>query len=134
MDVKVQGIQPGATDQWRKPDFDWPEAQGVAPVPRIEGTQAPAISTDMQEPSNSESQSDQNGRGGIKDLVSQVQSYLDDLDFNLNFKVDDDTKDLIVQVVRSDTGELIRQIPPEELRNLRQKLEELRGVLFDGKV
>jgi flagellar protein FlaG len=38
----------------------------------------------------------------------------------------------MVQLINRDTREMIRQISPEELLQLNNKLEELRGVLFDG--
>lgn len=35
---------------------------------------------------------------------------------------------------RDKTGELIRQIPPEELLIIREKMAELTGLLFDQRI
>ena len=40
--------------------------------------------------------------------------------------------DTIIKVVDRETDEVIRQIPSEEVVRLRQRLEEVAGVLFDG--
>jgi flagellar protein FlaG len=62
-----------------------------------------------------------------------VQSYLADLNTRLSFEVYDKTGELVVKVINRDTQEVIRQIPSEELLRLHDKLEELRGVLFNDK-
>ncbi len=67
-------------------------------------------------------------------LVDEVQSYLENINIQLSFKVHEETGETIVQVTNKETGEVIRQIPPEDLLKLREKLEELRGVLFNGRV
>jgi flagellar protein FlaG len=38
---------------------------------------------------------------------------------------------LVVKIVDSETDEVIRQIPPEELRNLTKHLKELSGNLVN---
>jgi flagellar protein FlaG len=65
-------------------------------------------------------------------LVGSVQSYLADLNSSLSFEVHEHAGELTVQLINRDTREVIRQIFPEELLQLNDKLEELRGVLFDG--
>ena len=69
----------------------------------------------------------------IKEMVDETQSNLADLSIQVGFKIDQKTDDVVIQVFSRDTGELIREIPPEDLVRLNQKLVELRGVLFDDK-
>jgi flagellar protein FlaG len=52
----------------------------------------------------------------------------------LQFSVHEDTGQTVVRVVDKDTGELIRQIPPQELLDLASKLEDMMGILFDKQV
>lgn len=66
-------------------------------------------------------------------LVESVQSYLADLNSGLSIEVHEYAGELMVGLVNRDTREVIRQITPEDLLQLNDKLEELRGVLFDGK-
>lgn len=49
----------------------------------------------------------------------------------LSFEVDDEQRNLIVSVKDSD-GEIIRQIPSDEVLALRRRLEDLVGVFLDS--
>jgi len=50
----------------------------------------------------------------------------------LNFEVHMDTQEVYVQVVDRDTGEVVRQIPSEELVRLSERIRDAVGLLFDG--
>lgn len=69
----------------------------------------------------------------VREMVDETQSNLADLSIQVGFKIDKKTEDVVIQVFKGDTGELIREIPPEDLVRLNEKLVELRGVLFDEK-
>jgi flagellar protein FlaG len=49
----------------------------------------------------------------------------------LEFRVDDQTDQVIVRVVNKASGKVIRQIPPEEFIEMSKRLADLRGILFD---
>jgi flagellar protein FlaG len=49
----------------------------------------------------------------------------------LNFEVDEKNNQVIVRVVNRSTGEVVRQIPPEEMIRMARELKDLRGILFD---
>lgn len=59
----------------------------------------------------------------IKDFVQLVKR-------NLEFTVDDDTGRQIVKVIDSDTEKVIRQIPPEEVLSLAERLGEVEGLFL----
>ena len=46
----------------------------------------------------------------------------------------DDPKMIVVKVENKQTGEIIRQIPPEEIVRLARNIEKLLGLLMDEKV
>jgi flagellar protein FlaG len=52
--------------------------------------------------------------------------------YSLEFVVEQKDRSLTVRVLDSE-GEVIREIPPEEIRNLQKRLLEMMGVLFDQK-
>ena len=70
-------------------------------------------------------------RESIEKMVKDANSMMKQLNNHLEFTVDNETKDLIVKIVATDTKRVIREIPPEEIRELRQKLRELSGLIFD---
>ena len=57
-------------------------------------------------------------------VVSQLKIYAQNLKRDLQFSVDENTGHVVVNVLDSETHEVIRQIPPEELLALAQHLAE----------
>jgi flagellar protein FlaG len=49
----------------------------------------------------------------------------------VTFVLDQETQELYIQVVDRETGEVLREIPPVEMRRLAAALEESPGTLFD---
>jgi len=49
---------------------------------------------------------------------------------SVRFSVDEESGDLVVRVVDRQTGDVIRQIPPEEMVRLHKHLDEMRGLIF----
>ena len=71
----------------------------------------------------------------IEGLSEELNSYMDDLQTSLGFSIHEEIDNLVVVEIKNrETGELIRQIPPEELLTIREKMAELTGLLFDQKI
>ena len=105
-------------------------AAAVQPPARIEGPGAQRPSADQggrREERNPDART-------LRALSAEVQSLLDDLDIRLSFRFAEKPRELVLQVVDRESGEIIRQVPPEDVLKLREKLAELRGVLFSGSV
>lgn len=47
--------------------------------------------------------------------------------FQLSFRVDEETKRVVISVIDQESKEVIRQVPPEELLELAEKLDAARG-------
>jgi len=64
----------------------------------------------------------------------QIKRTIHDLlggNSELSISVDQQTRDIVVKVLDSETHEVIRQIPPEEALRLAHSLRKLRGALVD---
>ena len=69
----------------------------------------------------------------IEELVNEVQQDLDFLNTRLTFKVDNESKETVVQVLDKETGDVLKQIPPENLLKIRTAFREfIKGVLFEA--
>ena len=66
-------------------------------------------------------------------VVDEIQSRLDAMGTRLNFTVNKEPDVVVVKVTDRESGELVRQIPSDEVLALRKKLQELSGILFDEK-
>ncbi len=69
----------------------------------------------------------------VGDAVERIRSQMQSLQRNLNFSVDNSTGDVVVQVVDGNSGEIVRQIPSEEILRLSERLGEMRSLLFEAK-
>ena len=56
---------------------------------------------------------------------------MDVLQTSLSFIVDKERDQVIVTITNRETKEVIRQIPPEELVVLQEKMKELTGIIFN---
>lgn len=69
----------------------------------------------------------------VEEAVKEFKSFVQDVQRNLDFSVDDSSGKFIVKVIDGDSGKLVRQIPSEELLKLTERLEDLRSLLFEEK-
>lgn len=58
------------------------------------------------------------------------KSLVQDIQRNLDFSVDDSSGQIVVKVIDGESGQLVRQIPSEELLRLSERLEDMRSLLF----
>jgi flagellar protein FlaG len=69
----------------------------------------------------------------VKQKVAELNQYVQNLERKLQFSVDDNSGDTVVKVIDKETDELIRQIPSEELLEVKHAIDEYRGILFETK-
>ncbi len=106
-------------------------AKAAAVVPAEKGIEAETVAAPVEEraPAPSPAADD------VKEAVDRLEDAFKSLDLNIRLKheINDKTKEVIVKVISGDSGELIRQIPSEEVVALRERLSDLIGVLFRGR-
>ena len=77
--------------------------------------------------------------GAIRQAISDVESFLKVQNRDLAFSIDEDTARSVVTVIDGQSGDVIRQIPSEEMLVFAERMKELEsnsanktGVVFDG--
>ena len=77
----------------------------------------------------------------LDQAIENVAGYVQNIARDINFSVDADTKKPVVTVTDQISGEVIRQIPNEEMLEISKNLEDaqrrsddkiLKGLLFEG--
>lgn len=68
----------------------------------------------------------------LQEAAQRANSYFEVTDTGLRFEVGKRTGRIIVTVVDRETDEVIRQIPTEEMVRISERMNELRGLLFDA--
>lgn len=66
----------------------------------------------------------------LQTALSEMTAHVQNLQRALQFSVDEDSGETVVKVIDSDTKEVIRQIPSEELLAIANRLRSTAGVLL----
>ncbi len=62
-----------------------------------------------------------------EELLNNIKSLTEDGIYSVRFELHKDTQDLIINLIDSKSGEILRQIPPEEIVDLHKYMDDLRG-------
>jgi flagellar protein FlaG len=65
----------------------------------------------------------------VAKAAEQIQSFVQSMGRNLSFSVDETTGYHVVRVVNPSTGELVRQLPSEELLKISRDFQRLNNAL-----
>ncbi len=60
----------------------------------------------------------------LDEAVKQLNSYVQSINRNLEFNIDNDSGKTVVKVIDADTEELIRQIPDDEALSIAKQIDE----------
>ncbi|QCY13945.1 flagellar protein FlaG [Pseudomonas sp. MPC6] len=88
------------------------------PKPKVE-----AIETTATEPKREE----------LEQAVSGIREFVQASQRQLDFSIDDSSGRVVVKVIATENGEVIRQIPSETALKLAQSLSQAGSLLFDDK-
>ena len=107
--------------------------QSVSQAPQALNTKSDAevvaqVATTEIKPS-SINETSQPAREAVAKAAADLQEFVRSMGRNLNFSVDETTGYHVVKVVNPDTGELIRQLPSEELLKISRDFQRLNNVL-----
>ncbi len=132
MEARIREVQPLVAESWIRYDKKSQDLPLIQPIGKSgENTKSEEVGRNKTGQDRNLTQQDP---GSTRKLVDEVQSYLDNLNIELEFNIREKTGDIVVRVLDRKSGDVIRQLPPEDLLELRDKLDELRGALFDKKV
>ena len=73
------------------------------------------------------------GVDDVQNAVAEIEKFLSESRRNLQFSTDEESGKIVVRVIASDSGELIRQIPSEEALRIAHSLSDVNSILFDAK-
>lgn len=107
-------------------------AEKPAPTPQPAVT--PAADTakaDAQTSKDSDSKSDPDA---LKAAVQEIEKFVQSVRRNLEFSIDEASGKVVVKVIASETGEVVRQLPSAEALKIADSLQNAHSLLFDAKV
>lgn len=72
-------------------------------------------------------------RDDLEKAVTDIREFVQAAQRKLDFTIDDSTGRVVVKVIATETGDVIRQIPSETALKLAQSLTDASSLLFDAK-
>lgn len=72
-------------------------------------------------------------RAELEQAVQDIQAFVQSSQRNLEFSIDDSTGKVVVKVIATESGEVIRQLPTEAALKLAQSLVDASNLLFNTK-
>lgn len=132
-------VQPSAQGSVKAMSSSQPESKSASELVKPSSVPvAPAVNSfGTQNASKAEQLKEQNEaqREELGQAVSQLNSYVQNVQRDLQFEVDSDSGQTIVRVVDQETQEVVRQIPDEVALRLAEKLQQDEPLtLFNIKV
>ncbi|OGI09967.1 MAG: hypothetical protein A2Y40_02050 [Candidatus Margulisbacteria bacterium GWF2_35_9] len=68
----------------------------------------------------------------IQETIDMIKQQIQDAGFNVHLRMDDRIDGFIASIVDKETGQVIKELPPEEIIKLRASInEKIKGILFD---
>ena len=95
-----------------------------APVDPVLRPKVEAIAPSATEPKREE----------LEKAVTDIREFVQASQRQLDFSIDDSTGRVVVKVIATESGDVIRQIPSETALKLAQSLSQASSLLFDDKV
>ena len=102
-----------------------PVAETAAEKPRADAAPVALVKDEPKDASEQDK---------LKAAVQEIEKFVQSVKRNLEFSIDEPSGKVVVKVIASDSGEVIRQIPNEEVLKLANSLNDASSLLFSAKV
>lgn len=122
----LNSLRPLSQDHPSKSTDRAAKSGGVDAVQRLEGS-----SRSTEDPSKRD---ERNADASIEGAVSDLNNLAQQMHRELQFSVEEDSGELVVKIIDKETDEIVRQIPPEVLLELRKRMTEAAGAIFSDSV
>lgn len=124
-----------------RPNFAYPVIQSMPAVPVVadkpavapQVVSAPAASAESDTSTRKDSEPGEKSEE-LEAAVKQMEQFFQSVHRNLEFSIDDKSGKVVVKVIATETGEVVRQLPSAEALKLADSLKNANSLLFDAKV
>lgn len=94
---------------------------------------------DISQQKNPLVQEDRSSAGGVQNSsreeitkkLDRLNKQLEFMNRSIRFSIDEDSQEIVVRVVDKRSGEVITQLPPDDVLKLKERLDEMAGLLVE---
>ncbi len=69
--------------------------------------------------------------GSIEDAFEQINAAMQAWSTGMRFELDEDTQRMVVSIINTESGEVLRQIPSEEVLHVAKMIAQFQGKLLN---
>ena len=106
-----------------------PAATPQRPEPAVQVTRSEA----GRNGGNAASQDRALPRGDVEATFEEINNAMQAWSTGMRFEIDEDTQQLVVSIIDSKTGDVIRQVPGEEVLHIAKMIAQFQGNLISVK-
>jgi flagellar protein FlaG len=101
--------------------------------PQVEAVNKPEALTLDKDSADKQANEEPLSEAELESAVTEMNSVAQNLQRDLLFSVDEKSGGTFVKVVDKETEEVVREIPSKEIREIKARLEEVAGMIFQEK-
>ncbi|MFJ4145726.1 flagellar protein FlaG [Pseudomonas sp. NPDC089734] len=120
-----------------KLSLSYPAAQSASPATAtdkpVETPSVERVAATAESSSPDLHKDDSREEEKVKAAAEDIQKFFQSVRRNLEFSIDEDSGKVIVKVIASDSGEVVRQIPNAEILKLADSLSDAHSLLFHAR-
>ena len=112
-----------------------PAPPTVEAVGKIE--QSAKVKAEVKKESQARSDTDSGGakkENNLEEIISRTNKVASAYNNQISFEIAEQGDPPVVVIKNKESGEVIRQIPAEEMVNLNRKMRDLVGMMFNGRI
>ena len=106
------------------------QAQTPPPAVQVSGNTPKVVVADTSNASTAQTNAQQPSHEQVKDAIKVINQAMQQSNQSLAFSVDSSTKQTVVRLMDTSTGELIRQFPTQETLAISQSIDQYQRGLF----
>jgi flagellar protein FlaG len=129
MDKKVLEIKPVSMGPWISPEVKDHQGPQVSKIVKVEEG---LLGNPWRESAAQSGQPQQlYSLDQAREAVNNAQNLLNTLNTGLSLVIQEEAGRVVVKVIDENTKRVIRELPPESIIKLKERLQKVRGVLFN---
>ena len=114
------------------------EAAKMAPVrastqTKLEDERLERHTSVQQSKAKAEGKKEKPSKAEVTKTAEELRHYVEKFSTHITFSIDPERDEPMIIVKDKESGKVIRQIPPKEVLELRKRMKEIAGIIFDGR-
>lgn len=77
---------------------------------------------------------DKDNKQDFQDKINKANEIMSSQETHLKFEIHEKTHDVMIKIIQNETGEVLKEIPPEKLIDMIAKICEIAGLFIDKKI